>query len=81
VVDFTTNEAPTLVSEGGRKGIGQLVPTSLLLVKQIGSLIRAIPNDPLLPNGLRHPRVRHPLQELQGYLKRVVQLAEQARNP
>jgi hypothetical protein len=81
VVDFTTNEAPTLVSEGGRQGIGQLVPTSFLLVKQIGSLIRAIPNDPLLPNGLRHPRVRHPLQELQGYLKRVVRLAEQARTP
>jgi hypothetical protein len=58
-----------------------MIPTADTLTTLIERLLGSIPNEPLLPEGLRHPRVVHPLKELQSYLQRVVQLAEQALNP
>jgi hypothetical protein len=81
VTEFTTSEAPTLIQEGGRRGVGAMIPTAGSLTDLIERLISSIPNEPLLPEGLRHPRVINPLRELQSYLRRVVQLAEQALNP
>ena len=41
--------------------------------------LAAIDNDLGLPEGMRHPRVRHPLTELRTYLGQVNQLAQDVR--
>lgn len=78
---FTSEEAPHLIHEGGRRGIETIIPTVVQLQKLIGQLISALASDARLPDGLRHPRVRHPLQELRSYLQKVQQLAEDVRKP
>ncbi len=75
VVTFASEEAPALVHEGGRRGIEAIVPTARKLEGLVRRFIDAIPTEPLLPDGLRHPRVIHPLRELRGYLQRVQNLA------
>jgi hypothetical protein len=75
VVTFASDEAPSLVREGGKRGIAAIVPTAQQLVDLVRRFIDAIPTEPLLPEGLRHPRVVHPLQELRSYLDRVHDLA------
>ncbi len=81
VTTFTADEAPHLIFEGGRRGIETIIPTVQRLEELLGQFIRAIVSDPLLPDGLRHPRVRHPLQELRGYLRQVQTLAQDVRRP
>jgi hypothetical protein len=81
VVTFTSDEAPRLVHEGGRRGVEAIVPTAQRLEQLVGRLIQIIPNEPTLPDGLRHPRVRHPLQELRSYLLQVQRLAQDVRRP
>jgi hypothetical protein len=81
VVTFTSEEAPQLVYEGGRLGAGAIVQPAQRLEQLVAQFILSIPNEPSLPDGLRHPRVRHPLQELRGYLRQVHQLAQSVRRP
>lgn len=81
VVAFTSEEAPRLVHEGGRRGVEAIVPTAQRLEQLVGRLIQSIPNEPTLPEGLRHPRVLHPLQELRSYLLQVQRLAQDVRRP
>lgn len=78
---FSIEEAPTLVHEGGRRGVEALVPTAQRLEVLVRRLIQSIPYDSTLPDGLRHPRVRHPLRELQTYLREVQRLAQDVRRP
>jgi hypothetical protein len=78
---FATDEAPSLAQEGGRRGVVAIISTADTLATLLGQLVGALPVDPTLPEGLRHPRVRHPLNELRTYLGRVAQLAEEIRNP
>jgi hypothetical protein len=75
VVTFASEEAPALVQQGGKRGIAAIVPTAQQLANLIRRFVEAIPSDPLLPDGLRHPRVLHPLQELRTYLEQVHDLA------
>jgi hypothetical protein len=75
VLTFASDEAPSLVREGGKRGISAIVPTAQQLADLVRGFLDAIPTDPLLPEGLRHPRVVHPLQELRSYLERVHDLA------
>lgn len=81
VLTFATDEAPRLVYEGGRFGVGAIIQPAQRLEGLVEAFLQAIPNEPSLPDGLRHPRVRHPLQELRGYLRRVSQLAQDVRRP
>jgi hypothetical protein len=79
ISSFSSTEAPELVQEGGRRGCGAIVGTTDQLRNLVQDLIAAIDGDPTLPDGMRHPRVRHPLSELQTYLGRVSNLASQVR--
>lgn len=79
IISFTSEEAPRLIYEGGRRGVAAIVPTAQLLEQLVTRFIQAIPHEPTLPVGLRHPRVRHPLSELRAYLERVQQLAQDVR--
>lgn len=81
VTTFTSEEAPHLVHESGRIGAGAIIAPAQRLEGLVGEFIRAIPTEPSLPNGLRHPRVRYPLEELRGYLRQVQQYAQEVRNP
>jgi hypothetical protein len=81
VRDFAATEAPRLIQTGGRRGVEALTPTIQRLDKLLGEFLAAITNDPALPAGLRHPRVRHPLDELRSYLRQVRRLAENVRRP
>lgn len=75
VSSFAAQEAPELVQQGGRRSMGAVQTTATRLDGLVGRLLVAIGGDFSLPEGMRHPRVRHPLTELQSYLQRVVQLA------
>jgi len=79
VVDFTTDEAPKLVLEGGRRGIRAVQPTAETLEGLVRGLLEAIDTDPGIPQGMRHARVRFPLQELRTYLGEIQHLADVAR--
>jgi hypothetical protein len=65
---FATSEAPLLVQEGGRRGVGAILGTTTELIRLLGLLIKALP---ILPAGLRHPRVQQPLSETRDYLRAV----------
>jgi hypothetical protein len=79
IVTFTSEEAPRLIYEGGRRGVASVFPTAKLLESLTRRFIQAIPHEPSLPEGLRHPRVLNPLLELRAYLERVQQLAQDVR--
>jgi hypothetical protein len=79
VVDFTTDEAPRMVQEGGRRGIRAIQPTALTLAQLVRDLLEAIDTDPGIPQGMRHARVRFPLRELRAYLEEIQNLADAAR--
>ncbi len=81
VVTFASEEAPRLVHEGGRRGVETIIPTAQRIEGLVRRFIQSIPYEPALPDGLRHPRVRHPLQELRNYLQQVQQLAQDVRRP
>jgi len=81
ITTFASDEAPRLVYEGGRRGVEALVPTALTLEQLVQCFLDAITHEPSLPAGLRHPRVRHPLQELRSYLLQTRKLAEDVRRP
>jgi hypothetical protein len=76
---FAATEAPELVQQGGRRSMGAIESTTVQLIDLIRNLITAISSDPGLPVGMRHPRVRHPLEELTTYLGQVVELAADVR--
>jgi hypothetical protein len=76
---FATQEAPELVQQAGRRGMGPVQSTGTQLIGLVARLATAITADPGLPAGMRHPRVRHPLEELRTYLGQVVQLAADVR--
>jgi hypothetical protein len=77
IASFTTDEAPQLVQDGGRRGVGTIISTARRLEGLVDRLLDALTGDPRLPAGLRHPRVRHPLSEVRTYLSRVAELASQ----
>jgi hypothetical protein len=79
ISSFAAQEAPELVQSAGRRGMGPLQSTGTQLIGLVARLITAITADPGLPAGMRHPRVRHPLEELGTYLSQVVQLAADVR--
>ncbi len=79
ISSFATEEAPELVQQAGRRGMGPLQSTGTQLTGLVARLTTAITADPGLPAGMRHPRVRHPLEELRTYLTQVVQLAADVR--
>jgi hypothetical protein len=81
VTVFTSEEAPQLIYDGGRRGVEAIVPTAQELSHLVQSLIQCIPYETGLPDGLRHPRVVHPLHELRTYLLQAVRLAEDVRRP
>jgi hypothetical protein len=84
VTSFATSETRDLVQSGGRRAMGVITATAVRLDDLIGQLIQAAASDPGLPRGMRHPRVRNPLEELRTYLRRVTQLArdvEISQNP
>src|SRR5581483_6503615 len=64
VVSFATDEAPRLIHEGGRRGVTAVQPTAILLE----SLVRDLLEATTVPSGMRHPRVRRPLEEVAGFL-------------
>jgi hypothetical protein len=75
VSSFAVQEAPELVQEGGRRAMGAVQRTATDLIGLLQQLIVAAGSDPGLPAGMRHPRVRHPLEELRTYLRQVTQIA------
>lgn len=79
ISSFATQEAPELVQAAGRRGMGPVQTTGSRLMDLTDRLSTAIVSDPGLPTGMRHPRVRHPLDELRTYLGQVVQLAADVR--
>jgi hypothetical protein len=79
ISSFSAAEAPELVQQGGRRAMGAIETTATTLIELVGALITATRSDPGLPVGMRHPRVRHPLEELETYLGQVVQLAADIR--
>ncbi|HYV37721.1 MAG TPA: hypothetical protein VE988_18700, partial [Gemmataceae bacterium] len=79
VMDFTSDDAPRLVHEGGRRGAEAVIPTAKTLAELIRRLIQAISFEFDLPEGMRQPRVLNPLRELQGHLNRIKQLATEVR--
>jgi hypothetical protein len=80
ISSFATQEAPELVQQAGRRGMGPVESTGSQLIGLVGQLSTAITADPGLPAGMRHPRVRHPLEELRTYLEQVTQLASDVRS-
>jgi hypothetical protein len=79
ISSFASQEAPELVQQGGRRAMGPVTTTASRLVELAGRLLAAINSDVGLPEGMRHPRVRHPLTELRTYLGQVIQLAQDVR--
>jgi hypothetical protein len=79
VSSFATQEAPDIVQQAGRRGMVAVASTADQLSTVTGQLIQALGSDPGLPDGLRHPRVRNPLDELRTYLGQVTQLAQQVQ--
>jgi hypothetical protein len=73
---FASEEAPRLVRDAGIRGAAAIAPTGQKLVDLVELLIKQIPYAASLPAGLRHPRIRPPLRELQTYLEKVVKLAK-----
>jgi hypothetical protein len=76
---FAATEAPTLIADSGRRGLGPIVDTATRLRALNDDLVSEIANDPELPDGMRHPRVHFPLHELRGYLGQVAVLAQRAK--
>jgi hypothetical protein len=79
ISSFASQEAPELVQQGGRRAMGPVTTTASRLDDLVGRLLAAINSDLGLPEGMRHPRVRHPLSELRTYLGQVIQLAQDVR--
>lgn len=75
IASFTSKEAPKLVTEGGRRAAASVKRTASVLETLVEKLLSSVGTDPGLPNGLRHPRVLRPLEELAGYLGSVERLA------
>ena len=76
ITTFASDEAPRLVHEGGRLGAEAIIPTAIKLEDLVDDLIEAIPHDPGIPSGMKHSRVRRPLEELASYLNEVRRRAE-----
>jgi hypothetical protein len=74
ISDFATQEAPELVQQAGRRGMGPVFSTGSTLSELVSALIVAIGGTGL-PVGMQHPRVEYPLKELRTYLDEVVRLA------
>jgi len=81
VVSFAAEEAPLLVHDGGRQGVVAIIPTAQRLVGLVAQLTQSIDYDPMLPTGLRHPRVKNPLRELNSYLKQIERIAQDIYRP
>jgi hypothetical protein len=79
ISSFTSQEAPTLVQEGGRRGAESLIPTARLLNRSVELLVNAVATDRGLSDGLRQARVVNALQELSGHLLRIEGLASRLR--
>jgi hypothetical protein len=78
VAQFASNEAPTLIYEGGIIGVQQVGSTALViqdLVDQFLKLLRQqIVLSNTLPDGMKLPRVIQPVSELNEYLLRTLDL-------
>jgi hypothetical protein len=79
ISSFAAAEAPELVQQGGRRSMGAIESTASRLNRLLETLLSAMLSDPGLPVGMRHPRVRHPVEELKTYLQQVVELADDVR--
>jgi hypothetical protein len=79
VTSFSAEEAPELVQAGGRRAMGAVETTAGNLIELLEDLLAAIGSAASLPAGMRHPRVRHPLEELVTYLRQVVQISADVR--
>jgi hypothetical protein len=69
---FASEEAPSLIQEGGLRGVQAIQPIVEELEDLIGEFVDQIeaPNSGL-PDGLRQRRVKNPLKELEKYLSDV----------
>jgi hypothetical protein len=85
VASFASNEAPQLISEGGKWGVQALVPTTTklhnLTAQFIGKLTRTRGTDTRrtksgLPKQFSHARVLDPLHELERYLGALLETAK-----
>jgi hypothetical protein len=81
VTTVASDEAPGLIQDGGRRGVAAIVPTLSNLADLVSQFNQAIPIEPRLPEGLRHPRVRQPLQELQSYLSQALRYSQDVWRP
>lgn len=75
VLTFASEEGPYLVQVGGVRGAESIKPTLDELRELIGQFIGQLDRDGRLPVGLRHPRVRNPLNEIMSYLDVAVEKA------
>ena len=74
---FASQEGPTLIRDGGRRGVQAIIPTAEKLDHFTGKFIEAInsPNSSALPQQFKHSRVINPLRELQLYMKELLKHA------
>lgn len=77
IVGFATDEAPKLIRDGGRRGVTAIQPTAVLLEELVSDLLAAN----TIPAGMRHARVRRPLEEVRGFLDDIQTLADEVRRP
>jgi hypothetical protein len=78
ITSFATQEARDLIQQAGRRAMGAVTSTADNLDELVARLIDAVEEKrPGLPVAMRHPRVLPPLRELDGYLDRVADLADQ----
>jgi hypothetical protein len=75
---FALEDAPALVRDGGRRGLGPVIADAARLNPLLEDLLNNL-NDPAMPAGIRQARVQNPLRELGTYLARVEQLAQSIR--
>lgn len=81
ITTFASEEAPNLVQSGGRRGVEAIIPTTIIIRDLVDRLIKSIPFESSLPDGMRHPRVINPLRELHGHLELVRRHAEEVKRP
>lgn len=79
ITSFTSDHAPALVLKGGRLGVEAVIPTAVVLGRQVELLLKATGSDGDLPEGMRQPRVRNAIRELRGHLLRIETLASDLR--
>lgn len=74
---FTTEEAKTLIDDGGRRGVEAITPTLRKLHYWVNRFIQVLQGENgNIPDGMRHPRVERSLRELHGYLIQALELSQ-----